>query len=184
MHWTAFLAYRRFPAHARVADDLPCAGCGYNLRSALANGKCPECGKAVGDSLFVLTKPEIVGQSLRTIGNTYLGIFVLLLAFLPIGANWPAIVVFGVLGFLAIIRAIAAGELRYHGGIESLPIVGARLKLFWWLALVDAALTCVTCVLWWISAKSMFTVVGFTAALTALSNAWLTVHVVSALVAG
>ena len=33
-----------------VEYDLPCVGCGYNLRSILVSGMCPECGVAVADS--------------------------------------------------------------------------------------------------------------------------------------
>ncbi len=34
----------------RVASDLACVKCGYNLRSATTDGRCPECGLAVGRS--------------------------------------------------------------------------------------------------------------------------------------
>lgn len=34
-----------------VDADLPCAGCGYNLRSARGDGVCTECGLAVARSL-------------------------------------------------------------------------------------------------------------------------------------
>lgn len=34
-----------------VVAELPCVGCGYNLRMASAEGKCPECGAAVERSL-------------------------------------------------------------------------------------------------------------------------------------
>ncbi|MEM9915782.1 MAG: hypothetical protein AAF911_12545 [Planctomycetota bacterium] len=34
----------------RVAIDLYCVGCGYNLRMCDAGGRCPECGLAVGRS--------------------------------------------------------------------------------------------------------------------------------------
>jgi hypothetical protein len=35
----------------RVAVDLPCLGCGYNLRTMLPEGLCPECGTDVGRTL-------------------------------------------------------------------------------------------------------------------------------------
>jgi hypothetical protein len=35
----------------RVSGDLACLRCGYNLRTLLAAGRCPECGTAVGKSL-------------------------------------------------------------------------------------------------------------------------------------
>lgn len=39
-----------------IEHDLPCAGCGYNLRTQLADGRCPECAAPVAHSLnpFVL----------------------------------------------------------------------------------------------------------------------------------
>lgn len=33
-----------------VEFDMPCVGCGYNLRSIVTSGICPECGAAVADS--------------------------------------------------------------------------------------------------------------------------------------
>ena len=36
----------------RVEDDLPCVGCGYNLRTLLSDGNCPECGLGVRRSLL------------------------------------------------------------------------------------------------------------------------------------
>lgn len=39
------------PAEAIVTDDLVCIGCGYNLRTLPHAGRCPECGRAVWDSV-------------------------------------------------------------------------------------------------------------------------------------
>lgn len=33
---------------ATIPEDLPCVGCGYNLRTLAIDGLCPECGLAVG----------------------------------------------------------------------------------------------------------------------------------------
>lgn len=185
MHWTAFLAYRRFPAHARVTDDLPCAGCGYNLRSALANGTCPECGKAVGDSLFVLNQPEIVGRSLRTIGKTHLGFLALLLGCLQsAGADWPVIVALGIMGLLALVRVMALGELRYRGAIETLPIVGARLRFWWWISILEALITWAACITLWIAAKFMFTSPILATVSDGLMIAWLVFLLIETLLAG
>jgi hypothetical protein len=38
-------------ADGRVRFDLPCTGCGYNLRGTGGEGHCPECGAAVANSL-------------------------------------------------------------------------------------------------------------------------------------
>lgn len=36
-----------------IQADVPCLGCGYNLRSVALQGECPECGKPVAHSLVV-----------------------------------------------------------------------------------------------------------------------------------
>jgi hypothetical protein len=36
-----------------VEEDLPCVGCGYNLRGLKEDGKCPECGLAIGESVEI-----------------------------------------------------------------------------------------------------------------------------------
>jgi hypothetical protein len=38
-------------AEGRVADDVPCAHCGYNVRTLPADGVCPECAHPVAWSL-------------------------------------------------------------------------------------------------------------------------------------
>jgi len=35
-----------------ITEDLPCRHCGYNLRGLSEIGACPECGTAIGRSLF------------------------------------------------------------------------------------------------------------------------------------
>lgn len=37
--------------HAGLCSDVPCVGCGYNLRTRVATEACPECGTAVHQSL-------------------------------------------------------------------------------------------------------------------------------------
>jgi hypothetical protein len=41
----------RLDPSGRVDEDLPCAGCDYNVRGASAVGTCAECGFAVADSI-------------------------------------------------------------------------------------------------------------------------------------
>jgi len=36
-----------------VAEGLPCIGCGHNLRTLAQDGRRPECGKAVQDTVFI-----------------------------------------------------------------------------------------------------------------------------------
>lgn len=51
-------------ARGRIGRTVPCAGCGYDLRNAAADGACPECGARVSTSLdprrLVLADPRWV----------------------------------------------------------------------------------------------------------------------------
>jgi hypothetical protein len=39
------------PAETRINTDLPCAECGYNLRTLATGARCPECNWPVADTL-------------------------------------------------------------------------------------------------------------------------------------
>jgi len=41
------------PPNGHVAGNLPCIGCGYNLRTLAKDARCPECGKAVQDTVAI-----------------------------------------------------------------------------------------------------------------------------------
>jgi hypothetical protein len=155
MHWTAFLAYRRFPENARVADDLPCIGCGDNLRSLPARANCAECGRPVGDSLFVLAQPQVVGNCLKSIGATFFGVLILFLPCLSINALWPPIVAMGVLTACAATRTVSVFELRSKGAIQSLPIIGSRLRMLQIVSIAETALSVAAFVLMWLSAQTV-----------------------------
>ena len=89
-----------FSPGARVTGDLPCQGCGYNLREAMVSGACPECGRRVGESLVPLSEPDKVAAGLRFIGNSYLGLIALPLV--PISA--------------AVAATARAAGIRFMGG--------------------------------------------------------------------
>lgn len=136
MHWTAFLAYRRFPATARVADDMACIGCGYNLRGLNVWRRCPECGQEVGNSVFLLAQPDIVHRSLSSAGVTYFAPLALLLTCVS-SAWWSALVAGGALGIAAVFRAVALWHMRFRGALARLPVVGNRLNAWWIIALAE-----------------------------------------------
>lgn len=52
MHWTANIPDQRFSGGFEVSADLACTSCSYNLRGLLADGRCPECGTPVRDTLL------------------------------------------------------------------------------------------------------------------------------------
>jgi uncharacterized repeat protein (TIGR04138 family) len=41
-----------------INEDVPCLGCGYNLRGLTLEHRCPECGRPVAESAFVAETPE------------------------------------------------------------------------------------------------------------------------------
>jgi hypothetical protein len=90
-----------------VASDLPCTGCGYNLRGVPISTVCPECGRAVELSLR--------GELLRFASPAYLksidlglsviltSIFIYVLLFiLSIGIHFGASTVLGSTGVLVL----------------------------------------------------------------------------------
>jgi hypothetical protein len=63
-----------------TADDLICIQCGYDLRTLPADSNCPECGRAITDSVKM-------GPLIRWLPGFRSGVSFLCLAFL-IGAHW------------------------------------------------------------------------------------------------
>ncbi|MHC4209582.1 MAG: hypothetical protein ACYSWT_07690 [Planctomycetota bacterium] len=142
MHLWGLLQARSFSPEARVTADVPCQGCGYNLREAKVSGACPECGRRVSDSLVPLDRPQTVAAGLRYIGNSYLGL--LALPLVPISAlavsscaGWVGIFV---LLATSIARASGVADLRFRASTGQLPVIGPRVGLLWLVAVADVAL--------------------------------------------
>src|SRR5688572_12652190 len=136
MHWTAFLAYRRFPAHARVIEDCACIQCGYNLRMQMVSSRCPECGYEVGNSVFLLARPAVTARGLRTAGATYLAPLCIVI---PMLFNaYGAIFVVALAGACAaVFRFIGVSDLRFNASLARLPVIGPRLTLWWLMTIAD-----------------------------------------------
>jgi hypothetical protein len=47
-----------------IAGDMPCLHCGYNLRGLQGTGRCPECGRAVLDTILRTTLHRATPASL------------------------------------------------------------------------------------------------------------------------
>jgi hypothetical protein len=142
MHLWGLLQERSFSPGAHVTGDLPCQGCGYNLREAEVSGVCPECGRRVGDSLVPLDKPEKAAAGLRHIGNSYLGLIALPLVPFAAGvaascAGWVGVLA---LLFTSIVRAGGVADLRFRSGAGQLPVIGQRLGMLWMAAVADVVL--------------------------------------------
>lgn len=98
-----------------LGQDLPCSGCGHNLRGVAAAANCPECGRPVRSSL---AGPDLdtgvrdeLAEALRSTGKASL------LAMAAPLANVSCIGPIGVLGALigSLQRLIAANHLRGAG---------------------------------------------------------------------
>jgi hypothetical protein len=101
MHWTSLLEKRRIPATARVRADLPCGGCGYNLRQALAVGRCPECGRPVLESLVPFDDPFQTASTVSGIAGSFLMLFPIYLVTIITAAVWFT----GRIGLMLVIAA-------------------------------------------------------------------------------
>ncbi len=125
MSWTKLLEKRFFPANATVVEDVACAQCGYNLRGLKARGRCPECGRPVGDSLYLLTKPQVVSSAFTELGASYLAHgalgFGCMLSVAGIGLVWFTMLVLVAGG---LVRMHSAFVLRFGAGLQHLPAVG------------------------------------------------------------
>ncbi|GMU22788.1 MAG: hypothetical protein AMXMBFR13_28720 [Phycisphaerae bacterium] len=55
-----------------IQVDLPCIECEYNLRGLSSEGKCPECGRPINDSLRVMTMPLEAPRSLRAVAALFI----------------------------------------------------------------------------------------------------------------
>lgn len=144
MHWTAHLARRHFWSGARVAGDVMCVSCGYNLRGLRANAKCPECAREVGDSLFVLAKPLAVAGSLAMLGLSYLTLLGFALALVPSSTGWTEIFGAMIIALGASYRVAAATRLRFYAAIHRLASLSRPLVALWIATILEAALV----VLW------------------------------------
>jgi hypothetical protein len=123
-----------------VIDDLACIGCGYNLRGMRVGDRCPECGGHVGDSLFLLARPNVAGRGLNGIGKSFLASFAIIIALMS-AATWAPMVATGVIAAGALWRIVHAAELRYRASVVNLPVIGQRIEVFWCCIVVDGLMS-------------------------------------------
>lgn len=106
---------REPPSGGWLGQDLPCTGCGHNLRGVAANARCPECGMPVRSSL---AGPELdtgvrdeLADALRSTGKASLLALAAPLA--NVSCVGPIAVLVAMVGSLQ--RAIAAKALLAAG---------------------------------------------------------------------
>ncbi len=115
----------------RVAADVDCFQCGYNLRTLPATGVCPECAGAVADSL---RRPELYRASAVWLSGLLHGVRCLLFALLQLAITaaaavvvrfaMPAVGLAGLAGLGAVmftlvgVACLTAPERHRHGQLE------------------------------------------------------------------
>jgi hypothetical protein len=185
MHWTSYLAYRRiYHPDAQIVGDLGCAGCGYNLRGLRVVGNCPECGAAIADSLYVLIKPALVAEALRSFANSYGTFFVLVIGCLGGFQGWQLIATAIILGFGALYRLWWAGMLHFGAELTNSAQLCARAKWMWYASIIEVIAWCV----WVVAIVVIWNLPTQTAAtaqtVMLLCVGWFGTALINALVAG
>jgi len=147
MHWTALLEKNKVPATARVRDDLPCGGCGYNLRHAFAAGRCPECARPIIESLVPFDDPHETANTVDGVGTSFFALFpiygVALLTFLvgsSHGFSLMALVAGGLHLLGACIRAARIHTLIRRRDFRAVHAPNPILRIAVVVAIIDAVL--------------------------------------------
>ncbi len=91
----------------RMAEDLPCIGCGYNLRGLMPTGGCPECGRAVAHSTRVAKMGRCDPAYLRRISG---------------GVDW-LIVTCAIVGLVSLLGALWANFEAGHVMIDRVATI-------------------------------------------------------------
>lgn len=128
----------------RIAGDLACIHCGYNLRTLQMRGVCPECGKAVSDSVQcsgpALAKwLEVTANAVSSATYLLLGELVILWLVglsLALHSGWsrmlvPVAVLVGGALFIMLVRLTAQDpvQARRREGISARRVARACLVL-------------------------------------------------------
>lgn len=132
MHWTRQLELEHgSSATAEIQGDLACIECGYNLRGAQTDGRCPECGRAVDDSIKPAANVEDVIGELNGLSWSYFGLVALVAVFaVPVGMSigWiGATFIGGALAYRLVAMFLLRRSLR-----DRVPDRFSPLDLVWW----------------------------------------------------
>jgi hypothetical protein len=115
------------PPGVSLERDVPCRKCGYNLRGLLPEGRCPECGTAVGYSLqgdlLRFMSPDWVGTLRSGARTIILGV---------------AVIILGIVGLL-LLTVTRLGFAPLAVLAVGVGVIGQMLMLlgWWWLTQPD-----------------------------------------------
>lgn len=116
------------PATGRIASDLPCTGCQYNLRTLRTDGRCPECGKEVAASIRE-SDPTVL--RFHWITGLKGGLDVLFLGILILAVAATAILIFivtrsFVFGLLTVVAIVYSFLGLFMLAVGTLVVIGSR----------------------------------------------------------
>jgi len=95
-----------------IATDLPCNGCGYNLRGLKRGGRCPECGRAIEHDRY--TEDLLETANRRWLVKIYIGSWLTLVATVLAAASIVAAAISVPLTFIIVFGAAMSA---YGGGV-------------------------------------------------------------------
>lgn len=86
-----------------ITTDLPCNGCGYNLRGLKRGGRCPECGREIEHDRYAEDLLEAANR--RWLVKIYIGSWLTLVATVLAGASIVAATISVPLTFIVVFGA-------------------------------------------------------------------------------
>ncbi|QQE10477.1 hypothetical protein JD969_13310 [Planctomycetota bacterium] len=114
-----------------MTDAYCCIGCGYNLRTLKLDGCCPECGKAVKESLSLVRNKAVLLTLSKGFGpmKTFaalLGIAIMFLLLMMVVE--AALVALGLFGVMSVLLSFVALAMGVKPMTVRLPCVEGRVR--------------------------------------------------------
>lgn len=115
-----------------VRRDLPCVGCGYNLKGISPGGVCPECGLGVQRTLLYVVDPA--ASEIAPLRNgRWLGLILVLVPALLMGSaiiQWAPHVEFAIENYNGIVNPQIGGNLNMWKGVAGFLAIVSGLLTF------------------------------------------------------
>lgn len=170
------------PATGRIASDLPCTGCQYNLRTLRTDGRCPECGKEVAASIRE-SDPTVL--RFHWITGLKGGLDVLFLGILILAVAATAILIFIVThsfvsGLLTVVAIVYSLLGLFMLAVGTLVVIGSRppswvgqglrkTRVVFFVGIPGTVMLIICAIMlspiWWVSASVAMLAVAFAGSL-------------------